>query len=528
MHPIHRMNAVMKNLNVWLYFLVLLAVVYGCTYATQDQVNLDVRPTTRLAINEIGRIDSLSTKVRLQWSGSVADGFVTGYRIFWSFNPVGNPEAELANQTVVTRSDSTFLFTLRGQSGGSVYFYVQALDNRGRSGNAAFLKINVKNFAPVASIQNSGLPRSQDVYSVLTIPVAVSDVDGNETIDSLYVKVNNGAWFPLDPRTSLITLVPNDPGTTSTAPGAARVFSTIETSSITTTQVPGLASGIVVGDSNTIYIRCKDLAGEFSRVDTADRKFFIRRKTSDLLVVDSWSGGGLNADQVNANLLAAVYPAGHDKIDLFEDGNKYQPVQPRLWRVSFGLLLRLYNKVYWYSDAANTITNNVADGNSTLLQTASPALQDYLQANGKLMVSCRNYIIPDGTPNTRSYPEGSLITRILSIGTIFNNDITVRMASNTTLRAAAGTGYPDMQLNNQLLTGFMPYRVNNDATLLYSGNMTLRGNAYPNTDVALRKQNAFNGRTNLVFFGIDFHLFNGNPTAQTQVLDKILNQEFNW
>lgn len=516
----------LRQLSLWV-LLAGLATFVACTFATDDSVNPSVRPSTRLIVDSIGRQDSLSTRIALSWSGQVADGYVVGYRIFWSFAPVGNPDAELNNQPLVTREDSTFLFTLRGLPGGKVYFYVRAEDNRGRTGTFANLNITVKNFPPTATIQTSGLPVASDVFSVLTIPVAVTDIDGNETVDSLFVKINEGNWFPVYPKASLISIVGENPMVSGA--GRARVYSTVEGTSIVTRQEPGFASGLVIGDSNMVYIRCRDLAGAFSPIRSTERKFFVRRQTSDLLLVDSYiTASGPDADAINTSVVNQVYPAGYDKIDLFADGNAYQPVQPRLWRVAFGLTLRLYKKVYWYSDVANTINNNVADGNSALVQTASPALRDYLDNNGKLMLSCRNYIIPDGTPNTRSYPNGSLITRILSIDTILNNDLNVRIPNNATVGAVAGTGFPDLRMANVLTTGFMPFRNSGDATPLYTTTMTRGGSPYRDNLVALRKQNAANGRTNLVFFSMDFHLMSGDANAQAQAMDRILNQEFNW
>ncbi len=501
----------------------------SCRNATDDVLDAGTVPTTRLIFESIDRTDSLSTKVRLQWSGSVKDGYITGYKIYWAYNAAPDPNAALATVSQITSGvDSTFLFSLRGSAGGTVHFYVQALDNRGRAGVPAYLQIKVKNFSPKAQIPSSSLPVANDVFSVLTFAVATNDPDGAETIDSLFVRVNNGGWFPINPRASLVSLVANDPSTTNSTNTAAKVYSTVETTSIISRLESGLASGLRVGDSNRVYVRCKDIAGAFSNIDSSSRRIFVRRKTSDLLVIDSWNGAAPNADAINAALLGAVYPNGYDRIDLYQNNNAYQPIQPRLWKVNFGLILQQYAKVFWYSDVSNHIINNVADPNSALIQTAAPALKDYLDNNGRLLVSCRNYIIPDGTPNTKSYPNGSQITRILSIDTIFNNDLNVRMQSNVSLSPAAGSGYPTLKLYNGLVTGFMPFANLSDASVLYTGPMTRSGSPYANNLVAIRRQNAFTGKTNLVFFGIDFHLFSGDAAAQQAVLDRVLNQEFNW
>jgi hypothetical protein len=146
--------------------------------------------------------------------------------------------------------------------------------------------------------------------------------------------------------------------------------------------------------------------------------------------------------------------------------------------------------------------------------------------NGKLFLSYRNARISQTTENT-SYPIGSLTTRLLSISNIFANDNNVRLLQTGALNAEAGTGYPTLK-PIALITGFLPFVNNSDGSPLYRGTVTRSGTPYANNLLALRKQNANNGKTNLVFFAIDFHLLSGDLAAQQTVFDRILNQEFNW
>lgn len=515
-------------------FVILMAIGYGCMPERGEIPTPEGRPVSSLWIDSIGRTDSSSSKIRLKWTGTASDGWVKGFRIFWSLSPVSNPEGELNNiQQLTSRFDSTFSFNLIGTLGGSVHFYLQSVDNFGRVSIPSYLKINLKNSVPRVTIAASGLPRNPEVFSVFSVPFVLSDLDGNETIDSVFIKANNGNWVPFDVESNLITIVPTEPKRNSTQAQSGFLYSSKEQPTFSTKLETARLNGLVVGDSNQIYIRCKDLAGAFSNIDSLRNRIFIRRQTSDLLLVDTWDipNATINADNVNEALAAQVSADGFDKLDLLGFNGSYQPTQPRIWLTSFYHTLALYKKVFWYSDFNNSRVNNQTDNGSTLLMTASQALINYLNvANGKLLISARNYIIPDGTPTTKSYPPGSLITRLLSIDTIFNNDLQVRIAGNRDLAlssSAASLNYPVLR-TSEAITGFMPFRGRTDATELYSAPMIFQSRVYNNNLVAIKRQNPLFGRTNLVFFGLDFHIFNGNPTAQRECLAKILNEEFNW
>ena len=272
----------MKKLILPLLMLSLMACEEG-------QLLDNLPPDTRIFLKEINLSgdERLNSVVRLHWSGEDQDGYVKGYELSfdqtsWSF---------------VTTQDSTFRFDiLPGSDTTDIDFYVRAIDDKDLADpSPAYLRIPIKNAPPVARLDTlKSVPDT--VNSIFSLLWTVSDLDGPETLDSTYIRINDGPWYRLEPRITFATFVPEAP---MIAGGqAARVYAEASGQLL-----PFAISGLRVGADNRIYLRVRDIAGTFSATDSSDL-FFVRRQGGDLLVVDAHTS--TDADEVYFPILSSV------------------------------------------------------------------------------------------------------------------------------------------------------------------------------------------------------------------------------
>ena len=500
----------------WLGIFALLPAFFSCR--TEEKILVvNEAPYTVMSVDtiQLNGESRLITQVKLHWSATDADGYVTGYRVSWGIDSL-QAFQKLASALVVKRTDSTFQFNFNsGSDTSDVYFFVESIDDKNLvDPSPASLRIPVKNSPPVIQFLDDGLSSADTLWTVLSFPYAFSDPDGLGNIDSVFIKVNEGAWVGLPRVLTFVSLVPVDP--TISGMGSAYVYGGENQATLNKEPVPLngiMVPGFQVNGINTVYLKIRDLAGAID-MDTA-KPYFVRQKTSDLLLIDAYKGeGGFIGDSLYTNLISEF--TNYDRIDLIVNGGVNQP---KFWNSTFYLTAKLYKKIFWYSDIYTT-----TPGLTPLLLTyAAASFNQYLRFNGKLLVSAT---FPDGG-NQLSLDDP--VFSLLPIDSITKQSNNVRLRRGLPLWPRQ-PGYDTLRSTNFLITGvdlFYP-RAGVDTlhvipktsvTSLYTG---------PALPIALRAKNPFTSKTNLVFFGMEMLYLSGNRPALKNTFTKILNEEFNW
>lgn len=484
------------------YGVLLLILVSALGFVACDRGELlpNTPPETRLALDTIAVDDAnrLNTVVRLSWFGEDADGYVAYYEI--------STDGGQSWTNVGTVRDSTFRFDLpAGSDVADIPFRVRAVDNSGAADpTPASLSVPIRNSAPVARLDTlKTIP--QTVQSVFSVLFSASDPDGFATIDSIFVRINDGAWYGLDKEATFLTFVPTAPSVAGSQP--AQVLRGTAFSAL-----PKNISGLVVGDSNRVYIRARDISGSWSAIDSST-KFMLLRKTSDLLVVRDHANA--DPEPIYTAALAVAYPQ-YDSYNLV--GN-----QPAFWE-TFGLMLRQYDKVFWYSDGAEYS----AVGRQMNLEIAAASLQTLLNEGKKLLITTKFPTRFTSAATSTANPYVSAIFDYSPLDSLSTSNGQARiMTDSSAVPTAAFAGNLSPMTAQTTITGATPFYIKNPANVMFTGQLRkLNGWTGPNTLCGYTTYG--NGNINQVFWSMEMHKFTKDPADLATFLDYVLTTAFEW
>ena len=476
-------------------------------------------PGTTISIDSIGLPDSirLFTQVKLNWSGTDEDGYVKGFRISWSTDET-KAKSGLVFSQLVSNTDSTFLFNFTGAANiADIYFYVQAIDNKNQPDpNPAFLKIPVKNSAPSINFQLDGLPTNDTLWSVFSFPYQFSDPDGENNIDSVFLRINDSEWVSIPKNLNFLSVVPEDPSSLGETRCLLYAGENLATSNKEPSPLPGIfLNGVKLNSRNQFFLKVKDFAGAFS-IDTTPVNYYIKAKTADLLIIDANDNEGFIGDTIYTNIVGEI--SNYDRIDMVVKSGKNQP---KFWNASFYLLCKQYKKLFWYSD----VISEIAGQTSLMLTFASGSLIQYLRFNGKLL-ACSNF------PKTNLSNDDPIFS-LIPIAKIQRETGEIRLRRNFPV-VSLDPSFPNLRsiINNVpgAITDVNLFELKPGVDSLYKIRRTSLTSTYtgPELPLALRTKNSFNGKTNLIFFGMRLSYLSGDRQALKNTLNRILNEEFNW
>lgn len=493
------MPACFFNMNRTLLYFLLLSL--GLSACKKGELLDNLPPDTKISISSINLVgeDRLRSEVELNWLGFDSDGYVTGYEI--STN--GGMTWDYTEKT-----DSTFQFALTvGQDTLDIPFQVRAIDDDGDVDlTPATLNIPIKNSPPTAMFDSTNtIPDTSNL--ITTIFLTVEDLDGEGNLDSIYIKANSGPWYALPPSTKIITLVPSNPTTSGLVDAQVLVGAAA-------TPQASMLTGFNIDATNVLSLTARDIAGASS--DTVTSKvFFVKRQTSDLLLVDAHSTTtSPTPEDVIYPATLSAYPAGFDYIDLRSNGGANVPI---LWNPTFSLYLKSYDKILWYCDES-------LEGFG-LLEDASSAVQEFLNGNGKLCVTT-------GFPTTpefkRTFNESSVVREFSPIDSIWTRGGLARLSDTSTVYPSPDFAGNYSNLESSSFQGnTTPFYVKSTADSMYSAVVIPSGGyAGPSIVCARSQNNASN--TNIVFMSLELHKLNGIPGSIESFLNQVINNEFNW
>ncbi len=484
------------------YLLLLLVIISNISACTKGDLYDNIPPSTHISINriELTGNDRLNSNVTLSWYGTDVDGYITGYEI-----SLNNKDWFLTN-----KQDSTFIFsTEQGTDTSDIHFYVRAIDNmQARDPEPAYLKVPIKNTRPTAVFDKDNMPgrlANDTLYSVVPLLWRATDMDGDETIDSVFIKINDGAWFSLRRNITFVNIVASNPYAT------GYTDATIYTST-QLTPLTAKISGLNLNGKNTIYLKARDISGAESKIDTSG-SFYLKNQTSDLLIVNGHGSTQAPTPQsIYLPVVKDVY-GSYDYLDLMIGNGRNRPI---FWNSTFLLYLRLYNKVFWYGNAIKL----GAPANQLLLEYAANPIQGYLNSNKKMLIST-------SLPNrTVDLPKDSPLFQYTPMDSISYSAGQARILADSLMYSVRKPQYKDLRAR-VTINGVTPFYPKADAKVLYKGTLTIfSGWKGPDIMAAARTNSA--GRSNLIFVSAELHLLNKNPETLAAFFDEVLNKEFNW
>jgi hypothetical protein len=251
--------------------------------------------------------------------------------------------------------------------------------------------------------------------------------------------------------------------------------------------------GLVLNDSNTLYIRAVDDAQDASPY-VGSYHIFVKKPVSDMLLVDGYlSNGGAVENFYTQQLAAAGFPLV-DTIQIFETYNgDYTQLSPD--NLTQEKVFALFKTIVWFSnDAANS------------LSLGQRALNSFFNSDGKLLMSVYVSSLFDDQSNFLDFtPIQSFITP---------QDTTLLLA-DTSQVFAQQSGYPDLK-STAFVGVVRPFNLNIGATGLYNGeliakdNITLNLSNWSGVSTVMAKKSNASGETNFIISTLELQSLNGS------------------
>lgn len=433
------------------------------------------------AINLSGD-DRLNSEVRLSWFGTDRDGFVVGFEI----------SLDNTNWDYTTTQDSTFIFNIPpGQDTVDIDFYVRAIDNNNNTdATPAFIRVPLKNTPPEVEFNNDRGP-ADTAFIASTFFWNASDPDGDQTVERVFMKFNEGTWTEVDKNQTLISFVVD----TGVANGdaTASIYYGAQNNAETFT-----IDGLKVNDQNVLYIKAEDIAGAESQWDTSST-FYLKNKTAgaNLLWISAHSPNITQQYRNDLDSLGATIT-----YDLLDYGVNFGINQPKYWNPTFKLVLNLYDKVF-INAPSTKFTNSITGQTELLLSFMAPIIQDYTSNGGKSFVTT-----VFGDP----MEDLSLVAGAFPIEGLVVSSGQIRLFTDSALVPSdTVAGYP-MLNPNSVLFGFLPIIKSVDSEDFYRAQLTKVQGWQGDNLIATRR--SISNELRQVFFALELHNFNGDNASK--------------
>ncbi len=445
-------------------------------------------PETYLFLDkiELSGSDRLNSILQLHWNGEDKDGIVKHFE--FSING--------GEWQTTTKTDSTFRLDLTsGADSADIKFEIRSVDDQNlKDPSPASLIIPIKNTAPTIQFDVSYFP-ADTIYPVLTFLWNVNDIDGNSTLDSIYLKVNNGNWINLSPNVSMVTIIPDNPK--NAGKQNAKVYTQYSKNPFAQ-----VLTDFDVNGNNQFYIKAKDKGGLFSDIDSS-KIFLVQTQKSDIILVD---GVSTNPRPITlyGQVIDQLY-GSYDYLD-FTKGSNFPKITLTLewW-------FQLHKEIFWY--ASSTVTQ-----------------LDYIERSEAVIQNClnlgRKFLFSIPVPKTLS--PTSAIYRFSPIDSLtIQKDAFMLGNSEAIPDAVTGNNYPILKNTGPgLISQISPFYPKASAKVLYRADLTgSSGNWNDSTIVAAQLLNPQN-KINLIFFVIPLDKLNGNSNL-VQFFQAI-KDEFNY
>lgn len=512
----------MKNKIIILFGLILYVVfLISCSELPEEKNIENYPPSTKIFLIPDSVISRQPSKIRLYWMGDDSDGLVIGYYI--SFDSV--------NWSFTTNNDSTFYLKIGAKD--TVYkFYVAAVDNYGngvydnailRNGinfgpepfidangngireasekfydignidpNPAKLVLPIKNSAPEISLpKDYSLPDSS--FPAITIMLNVSDIDGNETISTIKIALNDTSNFVSLPGSVRLLCLRADKNTLDMPNPLMEIL----INGLENLVYDQKLSGLKLNDFNRIYVRAEDIAGAKSKLlmipSDTDKKWKVKKPNRKILIIDDYKLTDdaedfykTQFDNLTDSTSGVKGQGNYDIIDLQRTNLPYLSV-------TFYETMKLYETVFWYTD------------NNPTIDLAASVTQKYIAKGGKIFFSFQLPQTFDRNLMLGFLPIDSLSAR--SIDFVFPNTLVIPNETN----------FPTLKLKSSVARVRIFYPNPAGAQKMYNLNL-----AQPPGEKTI----AFmSGDSKLFFIGLPLNRIDGNNNVNI-LLHKVFFEKF--
>lgn len=515
------------------YFLLMLTIgiisFYSCSEEFPDQPNGNTPPDTGMFLYPDSTVSQQPSRLTVNWWGDDPDGLIIGFYFKW--------EGIETKWTFTTKNDSTFSLPI-GSSDTTYNFFVSAVDAQGNGkydlnvfqngidfGPEPFIDNNnngiydngekyydiglidptpastlfpIRNSAPILTWNElSFLPDSS--FPVATIAWNASDLDGNESITTIQIALNDTNNFVAIPGSiRLVTLR----GINLSSPNPeVEILINASPQNIHPEKLQGLALNGV----NRIFIRAADLSGASSQIiqlpDTSST-WFVKKPKGEVLIFDDFKGTSTSDvqttqfyNQVFSEMNGGVLAQKFDVFDLAKNSIAFESV-------TLLETLKLFKYVFWYS------------ASNPRLDLLNIVTEKYNQAGGKIAFSMTFQDSTDQYPYDISSLQGFLPIDAISAPLGTNGTI----LAGAEVRPATQNDFPILKTVGSIL--FVRSLTENNIIAeniydLFDRNGIGLGNiAYRTTT------------KNLFFIGMPLHQCNGGQANVSVLLTKIFFEDF--
>lgn len=476
-------------------------------------------------------ISQQQSRLRVHWWGDDPDGLVIGFFI----------SSDNTNWVFTSKNDSTISFPITGTD-TTIIFKVAAVDNYGnykydaqtvRHGvnygpepftdldsngvytagepftdigevdmNPASIKLPLKNSPPVLKFltDKNGITISvpETTFTVASFGWTADDIDGIESIKSIYVSLNDSTTaIEIPSTTRFITIKAVPPFTSDVVNCDIYLGTSINTPY--SVKLPNLK----LNADNKIYISAKDIAGassQFLKMPVTGGKWYVKKPKGEILIIDDYGTLDNAADFYNAvfdslNLL--------NKVDVMDikfgrTTTSYGTLLPKFISPMFTETLKLFKYVFWYSE------------NDPTLEPAQICIPSYVQSGGKILFSMVFPQIFDARGLNDFLPVDSLSPAPISL--LFPNT-----QVNPTAFAVS-KNYPQLARDASAtpVARIRTYYPNPlTADVLYT--LGLTGNPV----ISFKSKDS-----RIIFMGLPLHRTNGSPFKVKDFFSKVFFDEF--
>ena len=467
-----------SKITLYLFYILTLTVGIlnsGCYDELVNNANPNNTPETFVFLYPDRSISGQTSRLNVSWWGDDPDGLIIGYYFKW----IGIDSV----WTFTTSRDSIFSLPI-GTIDTTFDFQVSAVDNSGNgfyddhiyqnqidygaepftdsNGNEhydpnenyfdtglidptpASTKFPIKNSTPeILWSELSFLPDTS--FPVMTFGWTASDLDGESSITNINIALNDtNNFISLSGSTRLVTLRIVDYNASN--PMMEILINGSELN-INPDDLPGLK----LNDDNIIYFQAEDISGAksaFISLPDSNNTWFVKKPTSEFLIVDNYNVSDLNNDLAVKNFYNDAFNQIEngilmDKINTLDIAGSTLPYES----VTFPETIKLFKFVFWYSnskprmDLLSLTMNKFIDGggkiamsltfedSTSVFQFDLPTVQGFLPIDSLGQDRPIGFVF-GGTINPSTpgldYPVLTILSTVSSLRTFYPNPITAQ------------------------------------------------------------------------------------------------------
>lgn len=249
----------------------------------------------------------------------------------------------------------------------------------------ASIKLPISNSAPTIEYlkdpNNKIIELPESTYTVATVSWNAADLDGDNSIQSIMVALNDTTkWVELPGTTRFITLIAKPKDFTTADTTSCSIY-TGYGMSLFNQKLPGLK----LNGQNTLYVVARDIANAKSQrltFPSTAGKWYVRRPSGKLLIIDDCAAVNDKSARVYKSVLEndlGLTSSQYDILDIKRGSttNSLGLLVPKYISPMFTETMKLYDAVFWYTD------------NNPSLTVARQTIKTYAndQVGGKILLS---------------------------------------------------------------------------------------------------------------------------------------------